>query len=283
MSTWRGREPPAPAPIGPAGHLRAALRLAVLGSMTAVLLAVFLSGRWLAARMPGRRVSYHFAVARLWSRATLRLFGLRLEVRGTPIGAGALVANHSSWLDIPALRAVRLIYFVAKSEVEHWPVIGYVTRVCGTIYIERRRAAAKAQEQMLRRLAEHGRLLCFFPEGTSTDGLRVLPFKSSLFAAFFRDHEGADFLVQPVTVRHAPASDAPLPPCFYGWWGDMDLGRHLWRVAACSRGGRTTVVFHPPLRPRDFPDRKALAVRCHALVAEAHRELLAAEGSAGAP
>ena len=263
-------------PAGMVGHVCALLRAVALVSLTTVLLTVFLTGRALRHRLGGR-VTFHFAVARFWSWATLRLLGLTLEIRGRPISAGVLVANHSSWLDIPALRAVRLIYFVAKSEVRNWPVIGFITAVCGTIYIERRRSQARRQERLLRERAGNGDLLCVFPEGTSTDGLRVLPFKSSLFSAFFGASNGAELLVQPVTIRHAPTRDAGLPPSFYGWWGEMALGPHLWAVMGRSFGGRTTVIFHDPVRPGDFPDRKALARHCEQVVREGLRTLLARE------
>ncbi len=275
MTTWRGAEPPELPAATPGGRILGAARLAAFVAMTGVLFPLFLIGR--ATRLGlGLPVRFHFRVARAWSRATLVLLGLRPVVRGTPVRAGALVANHSSWIDIPALRAVRLIYFVAKSEVREWPVAGYITHACGTIYIERRRAEAKRQEQALRSRIAGDQLLCFFPEGTSTDGLRVLPFKSSLFSVFFRDqdehdqdghdHAAADLMVQPVTVRYLPPPG--LPGSFYGWWGDMPLAAHVWAVMTRSFGGRAEVIFHPPVNPRDFPDRKALAEHCRRAVAE---------------
>lgn len=264
MSTWRGAEPPELPPATPAGRVIGAARLAGFIAMTAVLFPLFLIGRLLRHWLGGG-VTFHFRIARAWSRGTLRLLGLRRVVRGTPVRAGALVANHSSWLDIPALRAVALIYFVAKSEVREWPVVGFVTHACGTIYIERRRSHAKRQEEVLRQRIAADQLLCFFPEGTSTDGLRVLPFKSSLFSVFFHDHEAADLLIQPVTIRYVAPPD--LPPAFYGWWGDMGLGAHAWAVMTRSFDGRAEVIFHPPVNPRDFADRKALAGHCHSAVA----------------
>ncbi len=175
-----------------------------------------------------------------------------------------------------------LIYFVAKAEVRAWPVVGYITHACGTIFIERRRTEAKRQEEALRERIAADQLLCFFPEGTSTDGLRVLSFKSSLFSVFFRDHAGADLLVQPVTVRYAAAPDSGLPESFYGWWGDMDFGAHVWAVLSRSFGGRAEVIFHAPVNPRDFPDRKALAEHCQAAVAGGFRGETRADEGAGA-
>lgn len=266
MTTWNGHPPPDLPPAGPVGRLAGLLRLAAFLAATALALGPFLAGRSLRGWF-GRRVTFHFRIAQIWSRLGLWLCGLRWTVRGQPVAAGALVANHASWLDICALRAVGLMYFVAKSEVADWPLAGFIARITGTIFIERNRNHAKQQEEVLRQRIAHDQLLIFFPEGTSTDGLRVLPFKSSLFSAFFVDHQAADLWVQPVTLRYTPAPGSGLPPDMYGWWGDMELGAHVWAVMCRSFGGSAEVIFHQPVRPADFPDRKALARHCWSEVA----------------
>ncbi len=266
MEAWNAEPlPELPVPSLP-GRTLGAVRLAALLAVTGLALGLFLVGRSLRG-MLGRWVSFHFEVVRLWSKACLWLAGLRLVVRGTPIHAGALVANHSSWLDIPALRAVRLIYFVSKSEVASWPGIGFITRVTGTIFINRRRSEAKREEAVLRSRIAHDQLLCFFPEGTSTDGQRVLPFKTSLFSAFFTDGRGTDFPIQPVTVRFRPAPGGDLPESFYGWWGTMSFEGNLWDILTLSRGGTAEVTFHAPVTAAGFADRKLLADHCRAEVA----------------
>ena len=265
--TWYGAEPPELGPPPPAQKLRGAARLTAFLTMTAVLVPLFLIGRALHSGF-GERAVFHFSVATLWSRATLRLCGLRARVHGQPVESGALVANHSTWLDIPALRRNGLIYFVSKKDVERWPAVGFVARVCGTVFIERRRSHAKQQERMLREQIEARERLCFFPEATSTDGQRVLPFKSSLFSAFFvAEGQGADLLVQPVTLRYHVAADSGLPAAFYGWWGAMPFGPHVWQVFCRSRGGTVEITFHDPVRPQDFANRKALADHTHRTVA----------------
>jgi len=266
MNTWNAERRPEPPPASKIGIAIGALRLTVFLGMTALALTAFVSGRYLRHWL-GHRITYHFLVARLWSRAGLWLLGLNHVVRGTPIPAGALVANHCSWADILTLRAVRLMYFVSKAEVRAWPVVGFITHVCGTIYIERRRNKAKEQQRTLRERIAHDQLLIFFPEGTSTDGLRVLPFKSSLFSAFFVDHHAADLWIQPVTIRYRPAPGSGLPPNLYGWWGDMGLGGHVWAVMTRSFGGTAEVIFHDPVKPQAFAGRKALAEHCGTVVA----------------
>jgi len=124
MNTWIGEKPPPLPPVTLVGRVVGALRLMAFLTLTALALAVFVSGRYLRHWL-GHGVTFHFAAARYWARAVLRLLGLRLKVQGHPVQAGALVANHCSWADIPVLRSLTLLYFVAKSEVKSWPVIGF--------------------------------------------------------------------------------------------------------------------------------------------------------------
>jgi 1-acyl-sn-glycerol-3-phosphate acyltransferase len=195
--------------------------------------------------------------------------GLRLVVRGRLITSGAIVANHASWLDIMAVRATGLVYFVSKDDVASWPGVGFIARVSGTVFIERRRTEAKRQERVLLDRIAARQVLCIFPEGTSTDGLRVLPFKSSLFSAFFVDGAEDSVLIQPVTIRYHVAPGSGLPDSFYGWWGTMGFEPHVWNVLCRSRGGRVGVTFHDAVRPRDLGTRKTLAEHCGRTVAEA--------------
>jgi 1-acyl-sn-glycerol-3-phosphate acyltransferase len=96
----------------------------------------------------------------------------------------------------------------------------------------------------------------FFPEGTSSDGRRVLPFKPTLFAAFFAKGLRESLSIQPVTVVYRGVDGDPRQ---YGWWGDMDFGPHLLSTLAAAKQGSVTIVYHPPVRIRDFHDRKVLA------------------------
>ena len=116
---------------------------------------------------------------------------------------------------------------------------------------------------MLERLIQ-GHALCFFPEGTSTDGQRVLPFKSTLFASLHKFGAGRDIWVQPASVIYHPAPH--LSDDFYGLWGDMAMLGHLTSVLARSRGGRAEIWLHDPVRTSDFPDRKALARHCERII-----------------
>ncbi len=172
-------------------------------------------------------------------------------------GAGAVVANHASWLDIFALNARKRIYFVSKSEVAGWPGIGWLARATGTVFIARDRRDAANQVKIFRDRLAAGHKLLFFPEGTSTDGLQVLPFKPTLFAAFFDPDLYDTLQIQAVTLNYSPPTGQP--PWFYGWYGDMAFGPHLLQTLGAKTPGGVTVTYHPPVNVRDFADRKALA------------------------
>ncbi len=259
---WNEAAPPGLPPLALGDRLRLMLRGAWAVAVLAVLFGVFLVLRAvdvLVAYFYGRSVSaLGPAVVRLWAALALRTLGLRFVQHGAPMRQGGVfVANHSSWIDIVALQRAAAPFLVSKAEVRAWPLVGHVGRVIGTMFIDRRPAEAKRQQaQLLARLAR-GDLMAIFPEGTSSDGQRVLPFKSALFGVFLAPELGGGIAVQPVTIIYQPRPD--LPVSFYGWWGEMDFASHLGDVMARSTGGCVDVTFHSPLSPSDFRDRKALA------------------------
>ena len=247
------------------GWARAGVRC--LGLAVMILLGVLLS---VTLRLFERPV---FGLHRPWSPhvtqwvswGVFRVIGMRHEVEGTPMTvAGAVVANHVSWLDIFALNACKRVYFVSKSEVAVWPGIGHLARLVGTVFITRDPKQAKAQTEIFEARLLAGHKLLFFPEGSSTDGFRVLPFKSTLFQTFFSPRLEHAIHVQPESVIYeAPAGEDPR---FYGWWGDMAFDGHLLRVLSLRRQGRVRVIYHAPARVDAFDDRKALAAWAEAQV-----------------
>lgn len=260
--TWHSEDVPVLPPITAAGWLRAALRGGLLALVTYGCLALLLLLR--LAEWPLGRPLTPFIV-QFVCRAAFVILGIRHRITGRPMaGRGALVANHASWLDIFTLNAAARVFFVAKDEVARWPGIGILARATGTVFIARDPRQAQAQTALFEeRLAQGDRLL-FFPEGTSTDGRRVLGFKSTLFAAFQAPALAGFLRIQPVSVvYHAPPG---ADPRFYGWWGVMDFGAHFLRVLAAPRQGSVEVIFHAPVAVADYPSRKALAAHCEAEV-----------------
>ncbi|MGH1367401.1 MAG: lysophospholipid acyltransferase family protein [Maritimibacter sp.] len=256
--TWDDGTSPELGAISPLGYLRAFCRgvplvlLLILGLALTLILRPF---ERLIARQSRPLTPYITCAV---CTGALALMGIKLRRIGTPMkGAGAVVANHSSWLDIFALNARKRVYFVAKSEVEGWAGIGWLARATGTVFIKRDRREARTQVAGFRTRLAAGHKLLFFPEGTSTDGQRVLPFRTTLFAAFFDESLRDTMRVQPVTLLwHGPKG---ADHRFYGWWGGMDLGPHLLAVLAQRPQGRIDIHYHRPLKVADFPDRKALA------------------------
>jgi lyso-ornithine lipid O-acyltransferase len=267
---WNEVEPPALPPLGPWEQVRLLLRAIWLVLALALMFTlVFLPLRGLdliLAAVAGRPVTaLGPRIVQLWAAQALPMLGLRFVRHGTPMrSGGAFVANHSSWIDIVALQRAAAPFLVSKAEVRSWPVIGHIGRAIGTMFIDRRPAEAKRQEAQLYARLVRGDRMAIFPEGTSTDGQRVLPFKSALFGVFFSPQFKNGVAIQPVTIAYHVR--AGLPPSFYGWWGEMDFAGHLRDVLARSTGGVVELTFHPPLHAADFAGRKALADRAGATV-----------------
>jgi lyso-ornithine lipid O-acyltransferase len=279
--TWASPDGTAPeVAIGPAGWARIGLRLPLMGAVVFGGLSLLLALRLIERPLFGLRRPVTPFITQAVCRAVFPIMGIRLIRHGRPMRRrGALVANHCSWLDIFALNAVQRVYFVSKSEVATWPGIGWLARATGTVFINRNARDAHLQKEIFEARLRAGHRLCFFPEGTSTDGRRVLPFKTTLFAAFFSHGLDEILSIQPVSVVYTapPGRD----PRFFGWWGEMGFGAHLLRILAERGKGRVELVFHPPLAVADSADRKALARACETAVRAGLEARLDAEPRSG--
>jgi 1-acyl-sn-glycerol-3-phosphate acyltransferase len=212
-----------------------------------------------------------------YSRFLCKLFGLNIIVIGKPMqDRGVLmVANHTSYLDIIVLGGMAHVSFVAKSEVSTWPFFGLMARLYETVFVERsRRSQAGVARDQLRERLQVGDALVLFPEGTSNDGNRVLPFKSALMGAveaeIGTDAKGQvqHVPVQPVSISYVGFHGMPMGrenrPLF-AWYGDMELVPHLWE--AVTAGPIDVVIeFHPPMSIDDMGGRKPLAARAEAII-----------------
>ena len=209
--------------------------------------------------LPGRP---KVAFARLYWSVFARLIGLQVRLVGTPAsGTGRRViyaANHCSWLDILALGGRLEACFVSKGEVASWPGVSLVARLGRTVFVSRTRGATGRERDAMRARLAAGDDLLLFPEGTSSDGCRVMPFRSAFFSVAEGDNPP---LIQPVSVAYDRLAGLPTrrsTRAMFAWYGDMNLSSHFWRLAQ-GRGMRVTVLLHPPLDPRTFPNRKQLA------------------------
>lgn len=205
----------------------------------------------------------------IWQRGICLIFNIKVRRTGAPHTASQAiyVGNHLSYLDIPALGSLLKASFVAKNDVASWPVFGFLSRMQQTAFISRSAKDAAEEKNALGRMMEEGKSLIIFPEGTSTDGRSVLPFKSSLFAMALKN-ANADLLVQPFTLSLDTVEGRPPSTQderdLYAWHRDMttELPAHLWSFAL-SKGACVTLHFHPPVRACDYQDRKILAKTCH--------------------
>ena len=269
MNDWLQTRLPKPR-VTPAGWLRMVWRGCLLAVLTYGGLVLLLVLRLVERPLFGWARPWTPFITQCVCRGGLVILGIGYSTTGIAMKTpGAMVANHSSWLDIFALNAAARIYFVAKSDVAGWAGIGWLARATGTVFIARKTAEAKRHQQMFEARLSAGHQLLFFPEGTSTDGLRVLPFKPTLFAAFFSVPDA--LYIQPVTVvYHAPKDQDAR---HYGWWGDMAFAPHLLMLLAHKSGGRVEVIFHPAVAVSKFTDRKSLSAHCEQVIRAAHQRL----------
>ncbi|MBV0911958.1 lysophospholipid acyltransferase family protein [Anianabacter salinae] len=265
MTTWHSDTAPPEPRVPVAGKLRAIVRGTVLGAVIFGLFAVQMLLRLIERPLFGLHRPWTPWITVAAARAAFAVLGIKHSITGRMMTEpGALVANHCGWLDIFSLNAAGPLYFVSKSEVAGWPGIGLLARGVGTVFITRDPRHSGHQRQVFEDRLKAGHKLLFFPEGTSTDGRRVLDFKSTLFAAFFADDLRELLSVQPVSVIYHPPEGAD--PRFYGWWGDMSFGAHLVKTLAARRQGSVEIVFHDPLKVAEAQDRKALARACELAV-----------------
>ena len=227
-----------------------------------------------------------------YHRFVCAIIGARVKVIGSPASGGVLLtANHVGWMDIPILSGIAPVTFVAKQEVGAWRFFGTLARLQRTIFVRRMRTkAANDRDSIHRRLSE-GEAVVIFPEGTSSDGNRVLPFKSSLFSVAEmplgedKEHHAVYASVQPVSVAYVSLHGLPMGRenrPFFAWYGDMELVPHLWQ--SFEMGPIDVVVeFHKPMTMGEAGGRKQLAAAAEAAVRDGVIRALTGSSAEPAP
>ncbi len=245
------------------GIVRLTQTVVVLGLFTLALLPLQLLGIRRGWKLAGD-------LPMVWQRLAWRLIGMRVTVIGKPAPPPVLMAaNHISWLDIAVLGGItKPLSFVAKAEVASWPVLGLLAKLQRTIFIDRTRRhdAGPVAAEAGRRVAQ-GEAVVLFPEGTTGDGNRVLPFRSALFGAAAAAGERLSG-VQPVAIAYVGIHGLPMGRAdrpTVAWYGDTDFISHFLRLV--GRGGMDVVVcFGEPIPFGPGSDRKRVAEQCHAEV-----------------
>ena len=216
-----------------------------------------------------------------YHRQVCRLFGIKLHIEGAvaPDKPVLLVSNHTSWLDITVLSAVAPLSVVGKKEVAGWPFVSWLAKLQRSVFVDRQRRSAVGEttNEIMARLAT-GDTVVLFAEGTSSDGNRVLPFKTSLFAAAKPPAKPAaaappgppDVVVQTLSLVYTRLHGVPINRWarpIVGWFGDMEMQSHAWSLL---KAGPLDVRIRigAPIPLGDFADRKDLARRSEAEIRE---------------
>ncbi len=233
--------------------VRAASRLSLFLLITSGLLPFYLLS-YPFGRGARRAMSWPFY------RACIALTGLSLRVSGTQAGPGT--------------------FFVAKAEVQSWPLFGFLARITRTVFVSRNMSkVAKERLKIAGSLAD-GESVILFPEGSSSDGSRLLPFRPGLLSAA-KAASDLSVRVQPVTITYGPAGKTgnaftQQDRDRYAWYGDMELASHLWGVFGLKQGAIVSVHFHAPRTSDEFKDARALAAWAEKTVSERIRRQLGA-------
>jgi len=222
-----------------------------------------LAGLWtIYMRFPRLGTEQREMQVQAWSLQFLALWGIHLRVIGQPVvsGPALLVSNHISWLDILVIHAARYCRFVSKSDVRDWPLVGALATGSGTLYIERssRKDALRMVGDMADALKD-GDVLAVFPEGTTSDGLSLLPFHANLIQSAI----AAEAPVQPMSLQFIDAhtGELSLAPCYIG---DDTLLGSIWRTLTSSE--ITAVVRFGPLQTAQGRERRQWAADLHECV-----------------
>jgi 1-acyl-sn-glycerol-3-phosphate acyltransferase len=246
--------------------LRAVLVAAFFFTMTPLLISV----QWLLGKLklPGSGV-----IAVKYYRALCAVLRIRIRVVGEPVRDRAVlfVSNHVSWADILVIGSIAPVAFVAKHEVASWPVVGIAARLQRTVFVDRtrRQQTGEAVGEIVKRLAS-GISVVLFAEGTSSDGNRVLPFRSALVGAVKEasSHAERGMLLQPMSIGYTGQHGIPMGRQhrpLVAWYGDLDFMPHI--KAFIARGAVDAVVsYGDPVVADGTADRKAMAKSLEGMV-----------------
>jgi lyso-ornithine lipid O-acyltransferase len=229
---------------------------------------IFISALWVLdkLRLGGRRSLWlHY------SRMLCRLLHVRVRVVGSPVqGQPALIlCNHVSWLDILVFAAICPVAFIAKREVADWPIVGITAKLLGTVFVDRarRQQTAQVNAEIARRINESNPVV-LFAEGTSSDGNRVLEFRSALVGAVAQVDPAREVMLQPASIGYTRIQGLPMGRQhrpLVAWYGDLDFTPHFKEFV--RRGAvDVTVTFGAPVSFNDGADRKAVARSLEAAV-----------------
>ncbi|MGY9026842.1 MAG: lysophospholipid acyltransferase family protein [Candidatus Puniceispirillales bacterium] len=196
----------------------------------------------------------------IFYRMVVWLLSIKIEYEGNiekSKRCNLFISNHISYLDIPILGSQFPLKFVAKLEVKNWPIFGFLSRLAGTVFIKRARSESLLQKTVIFKLLSEREKILIFPEATTSDGNRVLSFKSNAFSAV----ENQNFCIQPLVIIYSEINGMPinrwLRPII-AWYGDMDLTPHL-LILKSLKSIRAKIIYLEPVNSKDFINRKDMS------------------------
>ena len=214
---------------------------------------------------------YFFIFYKILFKGIVKIFGIKVKLDGNIEDKKTLfISNHISYLDIFILGSQIDAVFVAKSEIDNWPIINKICRLGKTIFIERDNVLKiKDQMKLISKEIMSGFNIIIFPEGTSSDGSRVLPFKSSLFG-LINTNLKEELKIQPISIFYEKLDGIPVEKKFrpfFAWFGNMDLLPHAWQFLGLGIS-EVKLKLHKTVKPTQFKNRKDLAKYCHKTISD---------------
>ncbi|MBI3849818.1 MAG: 1-acyl-sn-glycerol-3-phosphate acyltransferase [Verrucomicrobia bacterium] len=238
--------------------LRVLRRFFVFTVLILLCLLEFIFCIWLRGKASSARARADWL--QRWSRRHLRNINAEIQRSGQPPARGLLVSNHLSYLDILVLAEAQPMVFLSKAEVRDWPLIGWLTRCAGTLYIQREQKSDVARvNAQFATVVEQGLVLAIFPEGTSTGGNTLLPFRSSVLAPAVEQQ----WAITPTWIGYSLEDGLVEEEICY--WRDMTFGLHALNLLSKRR---VTVHVAYAASIEAGPDRKELARQLHAQVCD---------------
>lgn len=218
----------------------------------------------------------HEKLLRIYFKGVLKIFNIKVGEKGfenMPQDAMLYVSNHTSYMDIIVIGSRISVRFTPKIEISKWPIINAMVNMSLPVYIHRNASRSLEQKNTIKEIINSGDSILIFPEATTNDGSKVLPFKSSLFSVAEPDdetHIDEHICIQPISIVYThidgePANTGNMDKV--AWYGDMKFLPHLWNLLA-AKGARVKIVYHSSIYYDDFGDRKALSKHCEEVISK---------------
>lgn len=202
----------------------------------------------------------------------LRIVGIRLKIKGDLFKDDSVIylANHSSYIDLVIMCSLLPAVCVSKHEVKRWPFFGLIARLGNAIFIVREVRDTRANVTKIVEVLRQSRSILIFPEGTTSDGTKILPFKSSFLKVVEEGICDTEIMVQPITIFYSRMNGRPIAlheRGIFAWYGDDTLVAHMWNLFKV-KSSVVEVEYHPVIEASKIADRKRVSQMCHKVISD---------------